>query len=109
MVGSIVVLPLWYVATHSRRLYTLIVGGVVAVAVGLLLISRIVRGVRSSGPRYLWRLIAGVGKGLMVVGFLAALYGILWLFSIRMFGAAVPAVLLYLVLLGIYRFGRNRA
>jgi hypothetical protein len=45
----------------------------------------------------------------VIVGFLAALYGILWLFSIRLFGAAVPAAALYLVLLGVYRFGRKRA
>jgi len=104
-----VVLPLWYVATHSRRLYTCIVGGLAAAVVALFLVSRMVRGVRSSGPRYLRRVLAGAAKSVVVIGFLAALYGILWLFSIRMFGAAVPAVLLYLILLGVYRFGRNRA
>ena len=108
-VSSLIALPLWYVATSSRRAYTIIgVGGICGTVLSVAVL-RVVRGLRSGGTAYLLRLAGSVARVVIFLGFAAAAYGILRLFSLRLYAAAAGALFVFLLLLGVYRYGRKPA
>ena len=107
-VSFIVVLPLWYAATRSRQVYTIIVLGGVAASVAAYLGVRIARGLKEKGTGF-WAHLGGIAGKLGMMGFfILGLYGIIWLFSERLYAAAGASLTVYLVLLGVYQSWRSR-
>lgn len=107
-VSLIIVLPLWYAATRSRQIYTVIVLGALAAALAAYFFLRMVRGMKEKGTGF-WIHLGGIaGKLGVLVFFVLGLYGIIWLFSQRLYAPAGASLVVYLVLLGAYRSWRSR-
>ena len=108
LLSCIIVLPLWYSAIHAKEVYTTCVF-VLAVAGILGFIGvRVRKEVRESGDSFKVRLLKSLKKLLLFFSFLLLLIGVLFLFGMKLYYLAVPALLFYLILLGFVRYGRKR-
>jgi len=101
--------PLWYLAVHFRRAYS--IG--VSVFFGLLVLSyavyRLREQIRESGTFFGERLIRVLKGGAAAVLMISLLYGIIWLFARGLYLLALPGLCLYLLIVGVLRYGRKRA
>ena len=103
-----VAFPLWYIAVHHRFIYTLSVAVLAVVLAVVFLVVRIREAMRRSETSLAARALRALGRAAVAVVFTASLYGLVWLFARGLYLAAVPAALLYVMFLGMVRFGRKR-
>ena len=97
LVSGLIVLPLWYLASYHRRLFTIIVLALLAVAVLFALYRRVRRGGR-----------AGVGRLGLGVATLALLYGTVRFFALSLYAAAIPTLLLTIFFTGLLGSPKHR-
>ena len=108
LISMVVALPLWYVAVHHRFVYTLSMAVLAAVLAAVFFVVRIRKAMRRSETPLGVKALRALGRAAVAVVFAASLYGLIWLFARGIYLAAVPAALLYVVILGMVRFGRKR-
>ncbi len=109
-VGSLLItLPLWLWATRARESYTLAVTVLIGITLIVYVVLKIWRNVQDRETRPRERLL-GILKRLSVsVLFVVLLYGVLWLFASQLYAIAVPALVVYLLLLGFIRYAKKRS
>ena len=103
-----IVFPLWYGAIYAREVYTVAVICLLA-ALALLGVALRVRAmVQESGSLFRDHLLKALRKLLLLLLFLAFAYTILWLFARRHYYLALPLLVVYLLLLGLIKYGKKR-
>lgn len=91
VLSAVVVLPLWYLATYHRGVYTLLVAAFALAGLGYLLLRRIRRG--GVAPRRL-------GKSATVLAAAAAILGTVRLFALGNLLLGFPLLLIAVLLTG---------
>ena len=106
LVSAATVFPLWFAAVNWTRGFTW--GVLAALAAGSVtyLVFRTVRVSREADTNWGRKLVRLFIRLTMVAVFGFLLYGIVWLFDHHLYLVAVPALILYVLLFGIVRYGR---
>lgn len=108
--GSLLItLPLWLWATRARESYTLAVTVLIGIALVVYVALKIWRNVQDRDTRLGERVLRILKRLSVSVLFVALLYGILWLFASQLYAIAVPALIVYLLLLGFVRYAKKRS
>lgn len=104
-----ITLPLWLWATRARESYTLAVTVFIGIALVVYMALKIWRNVQDRETRLRERVFRILKRLSVSVLFVALLYGVLWLFASRLYAVAVPALIVYLLLLGFVRYAKKRS
>ena len=102
-VSLLVALPLWYFASSNTQGFSIFALTLLC-GLGLFGIIRKSVSSRSEQPRGR-RLFRNALKFILGIAFLIGLYGIVLLFSRNMTGWAIPAVIAFVLLFGLYLYG----
>ncbi len=108
LASIVVVLPLWYGAIYAREIYTICVFSLFAALILLGISIRIRAVVQQSGLLFRHHLLRALKKLLLLLLFLVFLYGLLWLFARRHYYLALPLPVVYLLLIGLIKYGNKR-
>jgi putative flippase GtrA len=105
----LITLPLWLWATRATESYTL----AVTVFIGIVLVAyvslKIWRNVQDREIRLRERVLRILKRLSVSILFVVLLYGILLLFASRLYVIAIPALVVYLLLLGFVRYAKKRS
>ena len=104
-----ITLPLWLWATRGRDSYTLSVTVLIGIALVVYVALKIWRNVQDHDTRLRERVFRILKRLSVSVLFIALLYGILWLFASQLYAIAVPALIVYLLLLGFVSYATKRS
>jgi hypothetical protein len=110
LVGLIVAFPLWYFASNYTTGYTIFVAAALAAALLAVLIGRFVRLSREPGALRVFvkqKLLPILKKTAVVVASVAVVYGIAILISRGQAVAAILSAVAWLLLLGLFKYGRR--
>jgi len=109
-VGSLLItLPLWLWATRARESYTLSITVLIGIALVVYMALKIWRSVQDRDTRLRERVLRILKRLWVSVLFVALLYGVVWLFASRLYVIAVPALVVYLLLLGFVSYAKKRS
>jgi hypothetical protein len=105
LISLVIVFPLWFLATRNKEVYTALVLIFLGLAVLMLLLFRIRRAAVESSPLLKERLMLSLKRFAQFFLFLVILYGIVLLFSLKLFFIASLSLIVFFVLFGIIRYG----
>ena len=108
LVSAAAVFPLWFAAVHWTQVFTWGVMAFLLAGAAAYLVLRTVRASREAGTNWGWKLGRFFVRVATVVVFGFLLYGIIWLFNHHLYLVAVSALLLYVLLLGVVKYGKWR-
>ena len=106
--SAAVVFPLWYIATNAREIYTIVVLSLLGLSLLLMAALRIRWALKQSDRGVGRQLLTVLGKIAVFLFFIVSLYSILWLFTLKLYTIAGVSLFAYLLLLGLYKFGRGK-
>jgi hypothetical protein len=109
LASAIIVLPLWLWATRAKETYTLAVIILIGASVVLSIALKVRKEIRERGVLFREKILGALRRLSVTLLFLLLLYGILWLFKLQLYAFAVPALFIYLLLLGFVKYGKKRS
>ena len=105
----LIALPLWLWATRARESYTLSITVLIGIALVVYMALKIWRNMQDRDTRLRERVLKILKRLSVSVLLVALLYGVLWLFASQLYAIAVPALIVYLLLLGFVSYAKKRS
>ena len=106
--AAAVVFPVWLLAVHNTRLFTLLVLGLISAGILFLIIRRIVDVSRNENESFFKGFVARLVRFLIHLIFLFWLYGTAAFFARGNIAAGIPLGLAFFIALGYYVYGRSK-